>query len=94
MLDLLLGQPSRVDVYNIIIKFFACCSALCGLLADAEGGTIFRFEDNTCTVATYRGPLGAYQDGEVGLYYTSFLTIGQGFILFLVLGTAQICFYD
>ena len=51
------------------IKFFACCSALCGLLADAEGGTIFRFEDNTCTVATYRGPLGAYQDGEVGLYY-------------------------
>ena len=51
------------------LRFFACCSALCGLLADAEGGTIFRFEDNTCSVATYRGPLGAYQDGEVGLYY-------------------------
>ena len=60
-------------------KFFACCSALCGLLADAEGGTIFRFEDNTCTVATYRGPLGAYQDGEVGLYYLQFLNHWTGF---------------
>ena len=47
------------------IKFFACCSALCGLLADAEGGTIFRFEDNTCTVATYRGLPEDYQDGKV-----------------------------
>ena len=54
----------------ILQRFFACCSALCGLLADAEVGTIFRFEDNTCTVAIYRGPLEAYQDGEVGLYYT------------------------
>ena len=53
----------------ILQRLFACYSALCGLLADAEGGTIFRFEDNTCTVAIYRGPLEAYQDGEVGLYY-------------------------
>ena len=58
-------QFSPLSYIISFIKFFACCSALCGLLADAEGGTIFRFEDNTCTVAIYRGPLGAYQDGEV-----------------------------
>ena len=70
-------------LYPSFIKIlFACCSALCGLLADAEGGTIFRFEDNTCTVAIYRGPLGAYQDGKVGLYY---ITIGQDRVSFYFL---------
>ena len=51
----------------ILQRFFACCSALCGLLADAEGGTIFRFEDNICTVATYRGLPEAFHDGKASL---------------------------
>ena len=52
--------------------YFAWCSALCGLLADSEGGTMFRWEDNTCTVATYSGLPDYhdylsqyYQDGKV-----------------------------
>ena len=76
-MDMMRGDKTYGSFYSkppflyqsFIKRFFACCSALCGLLADAEGGTIFRFEDNTCTVAIYRGPLEAYQDGEVGLYY-------------------------
>ena len=47
--------------------FFAWCSALCGLLADSEGGTMFRWEDNTCTVATYTGLPEDYQDGKASL---------------------------
>ena len=44
--------------------YFAWCSALCGLLADSEGGTMFRWEDNTCTVATYTGLPENYHDGK------------------------------
>ena len=64
----------RIKVYLVLKKtkpvyhlFFACCSALCGLLADSEGGTMFRWEANTCTVATYTGLPENYQDGKASL---------------------------
>ena len=66
------GQTTFQDIKGLharqcIIQFYAWCSALCGLLADSEGGTMFRWEDNTCTVATYTGLPEDYQDGKASL---------------------------
>ena len=86
----------RIKVYLVLKKtkpvyhlFFACCSALCGLLADSEGGTMFRWEDNTCTVATYSGLPDYhdylsqyYQDGKVSSASSLIYNVGSQMFLF------------
>ena len=47
---------------------FLYCSALCGIIATTvEGGNIFKFEDNVCSVGTYTGVPEDFEDDQVSV---------------------------